>query len=167
MKTIIHTSLSRKRSHKSPRSSFMSKLMTLLGGDTGNDVANAFVKPDPEKFQELMGAVVTKMTESIKRSPPKVESSLQSESAGRAEIQEFDYNARDGSPLKRIKATNKNGEYSNIKQLSRSGTWSDKGTAGYGHILKDGLVKGYVVRVDNLSTKQLREAQAKLESLKA
>lgn len=71
--TSSNISLSRKRSHKSPRSSFMSKLMTLLVGDTGNDVANAFVKPDPEKFQELMGAVVTKMTESIKRSPPKVE----------------------------------------------------------------------------------------------
>lgn len=68
------TSLSRKRSHKSPRASFMSLLMTKLGGDPGNAIAEAFVKPDPEKFQELMTDVVDKMTRSIKRAPPKVES---------------------------------------------------------------------------------------------
>ena len=75
MKTLIHTSLSRKRSHKSPRSSFMSMLMTKLGGDTGNDIAQAFVKPDPDKFQDLMGAVVDSMAKSINRTPPKVEAS--------------------------------------------------------------------------------------------
>jgi len=73
MKAIIHTSLSRKRSHKSPRSSFMSMLMTKLGGYPGNAIADAFVKPDPEKFKELMEEVVNSMAKSIGRTPPKVE----------------------------------------------------------------------------------------------
>lgn len=75
MKLIVQTSLSRKRSHKSARSSFMSKLMTLLGGDPGNAISNAFVKPDAEEFKNLMSDIVDKMAKSIKRTPPKVEAS--------------------------------------------------------------------------------------------
>ncbi len=74
MKTVINlVSLSRKRVHKSARSSFMSKLMTLLGGDPGNAIAEAFVAQDVDKFKELMGDVVDKMARSIERTPPKVE----------------------------------------------------------------------------------------------
>lgn len=68
-------SLSRKRKHKSARSSFMSMLMTKLGGDPGNAIANAFIKPDPDKFKELMDTVVDSMAKAIDRTPPVVESS--------------------------------------------------------------------------------------------
>jgi hypothetical protein len=57
----IFVSLSKKGGkNKSPRSQFMSVLMKTLGGDTGDEVSNAFIGNDPETF-------VDKMTDVIKR----------------------------------------------------------------------------------------------------
>jgi hypothetical protein len=56
---MVSTSKSKKP--KSPRSIFYSKLMKNLGGETGDNLANAFTKGESDKFRTLMQELCDKM----------------------------------------------------------------------------------------------------------
>lgn len=61
MKTVV--SLSNKS--KNPRSIFLSALMKGLGGDTGNEVAEAFASGDVQQFKDAMAKVVDAVAEKM------------------------------------------------------------------------------------------------------
>ena len=60
---MVSTSKSKKP--KSPRSIFYSKLMKNLGGETGDNLANAFTKGESDKFRTLMQELCDKMEEVV------------------------------------------------------------------------------------------------------
>ena len=54
-------SISKGKKPKSHRAAFLSAMMKGLGGDDGNDVAEAFANGDVAKFKEEMAKIVDKV----------------------------------------------------------------------------------------------------------
>lgn len=67
MKTLI--SLSKKsKKEKSPRQKFYSLLMTQLGGETGDNLAESLTSGKFDKFQEQMADVAKKIADKASKS---------------------------------------------------------------------------------------------------
>ena len=65
---VISLSKSKKpKKPKSNRAKFYSQLMKNLGGETGDDLGNAFSNGESEKFRDLMSKLCDKMEEAEER----------------------------------------------------------------------------------------------------